>query len=49
MATQKMFNLDKMAADAKKRLVKHIEKLVEKAHADTANDFAESRKRLNIK
>ncbi len=49
MATQKMFDLNKMVVDAKKRLAKHIEKMTEKARLDTANDFAESRKRLNIK
>jgi hypothetical protein len=49
MATQKMFDLDKMVTDAKKRLVKHIAKLAEKAQQETAADFTESRKRLNIK
>lgn len=49
MATQKMFDLNKMVVDAKKRLAKHIEKMAEKVRLETANDFAESRNRLNIK
>ena len=49
MAKEKTFNLDKMVADAQKRLVKHIDKLTEKALVDTKADFAEARKRLGIK
>lgn len=43
------FNLDKMVADAQKRLSTHINALVEKAQQDTAADFAEARKRLEQK
>ena len=43
------FNLDKLVADAQKRLNTHIEKLSEKARADTKLDFAEARKRLKAK
>jgi hypothetical protein len=49
MAKEKMFDLDKMVKDAHKRLLTHINKLAEKAHKETATDFAEARKRLNIK
>lgn len=43
------FNLDKMVADAQKRLSTHIDQLTEKAHQETAADFAEARKRLEQK
>lgn len=39
-------NLDKMVKDAMKRIKKHIDQSVEKAKAETAQDFEESRKRL---
>lgn len=49
MATEKIFNLNKMVKDSHKRLDTYVNKLAEKAHAETAKDFAEARTRLNIK
>lgn len=39
-------DLNKMVKDAEKRLAKHINKLAEKAKAETAKDFEEARNRL---
>lgn len=41
-------NIDKEAKAAVKRLAKHIDKLVEKAKAETAKDFEEARKKLKV-
>lgn len=41
-------NIDKEAKAAAKRLAKHIDKLVEKAKAETAKDFEEARKKLKV-
>lgn len=43
------FNLDKLVVDAQKRLHTRIEELAEKARLETAQSFAEARKRLGIK
>jgi hypothetical protein len=43
------FNLDKMVADAQKRLHTRIEELVETARLDIKKAFADTRKRLKVK
>lgn len=42
-------DIEKQSKAAQKRLATYINKLAEKAKADTANDFAEARKKLNVK
>jgi hypothetical protein len=42
-------DISKQAKAAEKRLAAFIDKLAEKAKAETAKDFAEARKKLNIK
>lgn len=42
-------DIDKQVKAAQKRLATFINKLAEKAKADTAKDFAEARKKLNVK
>ena len=42
-------DIDKEVKAAQKRLATYINKLAEKAKADTAKDFAEARKKLNVK
>lgn len=42
-------DIEKEAKAAQKRVAKYIDKLAEKAKADTAKDFAEARKKLNVK
>lgn len=49
MATEKIFNLNKMVKDSQKRLAVYVNKLAEKAKTETAKDFAVARTRLNIK
>jgi hypothetical protein len=41
--------IDKQVTAAQKRLLEYINKLAEKAHEETAKDFAEARKKLGIK
>ena len=43
------FNLDKMVVEAQSRLATFIDQLADKAHQETAADFAEARKRLEQK
>lgn len=42
-------DIDKEVKAAQKRLATFINKIVAKANAQTTKDFAESRKKLNIK
>jgi hypothetical protein len=41
-------DIEKEAKAAQKRLAKYIDKLTEKAKADTAKDFEQARKNLKI-
>jgi predicted nucleotide-binding protein (sugar kinase/HSP70/actin superfamily) len=41
-------DIEKEAKAAQKRLAKYIDKLVEKAKADTAKDFEEARKKMKV-
>jgi hypothetical protein len=49
MATKKLSKIEKQVEAAQKRLATFIDKITEKAKADTAKDFAEARSRLKIK
>ena len=42
-------DINKLAKAAEKRLAAYIDKLAEKAKADTAKDFAEARSKLKVK